>query len=554
MATEHVVPKVRQARYAAPRVTVTPVEAVISTEPIDKSGWAGHYQQIHLDTATGQLTFFESPQHLEPQNAVWTSASDVPAETWARWYPGRPFTRTGPHMWFNPVPRLLTWTIDSGVKELPYLGVPQANALLAELAPHAQRLLDMLFQAGADLDWSAAAARAGRDIHALCSRERRTTAAGAHADLVDYADIVATFPQVYQPELLAVDRSRLVSACESITRYLPGRQEITKVFGRPAHDGTCVLLDVLGARSWYLTARSTVPRPAPEPTAHRRDGIDTAGTAATRRALTALGLPENCLLVLIGISGSGKSTLARLFAGSVLNADRLREALTGDPLDQSVSTAAWELLYGRLDSMLRERRPVIVDAVNSEAWVRKKVIAAAQLHGIPAVALVVDATLKGALARNAERPAALRVRDQVVTAQHDELTRDLPGLLAEGFTAVHHTRDLPVMTAFLRRCAEREKAHPALHIERTFGPDLAPLFTRHDGQDDHGLRTGAFGIGGHELTIRWADQDDPDEVVHQLHIPCPDCGEPAWVNVHSATDLLDASNGTYPTQATCLCL
>ncbi|MFG2844224.1 AAA family ATPase [Kitasatospora sp. NPDC048296] len=551
MVTEHVVPEVRQARYAAPRVTVTPVNAVISTAPIDNSGWAGHYQQIHLDTATGQLSFFESPQHLEARNPAWTFANDVPAQTWARWYPGRPFTRTGPHMWFNPVPRLLTWTIDSGVRELPYLGVAQANALLAELAPYAQRLLDMLFQAGAELDWSAAAARAGRDIDALCSRERRATAAGAHADLVDYAEIVANFPQVYQPELLDVERSRLVTACESITRYLPLRQEITKVFGRLAHDGTCVLLDVLGVRSWYLTARSTAPRPAPEPAERPLDGID-VGTAATRRALTALGLPEDCLLVLIGISGSGKSTLARLFAGSVLNADRLREALTGDPLDQGASTAAWELLYGRLDSMLRERRPVIVDAVNSEAWVRKKLIAAAQLHGVPAVALVVDATLTGALARNAERPAALRVRDQVVTAQHDELTRDLPGLLAEGFATVHHTRDLPVMAAFLRRCADREKAHPALHIERTFGPDLAPLFTRHE--DDHGLRTGAFAIGGHELTIRWADQDDPDEVVHQMHIPCPDCGRPAWVNVHSATDLLDASSGTYPVQATCLCL
>ncbi|MDH6129410.1 ATP-binding protein [Kitasatospora sp. GP82] len=276
--------------------------------------------------------------------------------------------------------------------------------------------------------------------------------------------------------------------------------------------------------------------------------------AATRQVLAALGLPEICLVVLIGASGSGKSTLAGLFpAGSVLNADRLREALTGDPLDQSVSTTAWDLLHRRLDRMLSEHRSAVVDGVNSEAWARKKLIAAGHLHGMPVVALVVDATLEQALARNAARPAALRVRDQVVTAQHAELTRDLSGLLAEGFTAVHHSRDLPVMDVLLRACAEQEKTNPALHVERAFGRDLARLFTRRDGESNNGLGNGTFAIGGQELTIRWVEQDDPDQIVHQMKIACPDCGGPAWVGVYCATDLMDARAGSYPVQSTCLC-
>ncbi|MFD9685132.1 hypothetical protein ACFWXO_05150 [Kitasatospora sp. NPDC059088] len=258
MAIEIVVPQVQQALYAAPRVAVTPVAEVISSVSVRYPRFSvGHYQQILLDTRTGELRLFESPEHLEPWNPVWTSASDVPRETWLRWHPGTHFSHRGPHMWFQPVPELLTWVIDSGVKELSYLGVQDANRLLEELAPHAQALLDGLFQAGGELDWSAAAARAGRTIGRLCGRHRRAEPATADADLVDYADIVACFPQVYQPGVLGAGRNGLAYECEAITRFLGHNEhwhpEIKKVYGCPVDDGTYVYLEVLGVRSWYRT-------------------------------------------------------------------------------------------------------------------------------------------------------------------------------------------------------------------------------------------------------------------------------------------------------------
>ncbi|MGV9267394.1 AAA family ATPase [Kitasatospora sp. NPDC003701] len=274
-------------------------------------------------------------------------------------------------------------------------------------------------------------------------------------------------------------------------------------------------------------------------------------TEETRRTFAALGLPQDCLLVLLGISGAGKTTLAAsLFRpADVLSADRLRDVLTGDAGDQTVSGTAWKQLHSQLDSRLRHRVPTIVDAVNSEQWVRLNLLALARHRRTPVVALVVDADLETALARNAARER--RVPPDIITAQHEELTNGLPGLVAEGFTAVHRARDLPVLDVVLQRSAAWEDANPERHIERVFGRDLAQLFTRHDGKDESGYRTGAFAVGGHELLIRWTDEDDPGEVDHQVRIGCPICGGPAWVSVFSATDLRDAVLGSLPYAARC---
>ncbi|WP_331731407.1 AAA family ATPase [Kitasatospora sp. NBC_01300] len=271
---------------------------------------------------------------------------------------------------------------------------------------------------------------------------------------------------------------------------------------------------------------------------------------ATRRTLAALGLPQDCLLVLLGISGAGKTTLANtLFpAAAVLSADHLRDVLTGDPGNQDASRAAWAMLHSQLDHRLgtqvREGVPTVVDAVNAEAWVRRDLIAAGRSHGMPVVALVVDVDLDTALARNAARDR--RVPPDIIAAQHEELTKSLPGLPGEGFTAVRHARDLPVLDVILERSAAGEKTNPVAHIERAFGRDLARLFTRHDGEDEDGYLTGAFVVGGRELPVRWTDEDDPDDVCYRARITCPDCGGPAWMSAYSAKDLRDAVLGSPP--------
>lgn len=262
------VPQVEVATYRAPRVTINPVTEVIPSEPVHGSHAPGAYQHVLLDTATGELSFHESTEHREPWNPAWRAVNDVPRETWKRWHPGTLYLPgSGPHMWFEPVPALLCWTVDSGFTGHPYLDVEAANALLELVAPYAQQLLDGFFEAGGELDWSAASAHAGRQLCRLTSRHREAAPREVDGDLVDFAEIVARFPQVYRPEMLGLSLDKLAQECEYQTRYIGANehwhQEVKKVFGQPYRDGSGVGLQVLGVRSWYRTVlMDGDPRPA----------------------------------------------------------------------------------------------------------------------------------------------------------------------------------------------------------------------------------------------------------------------------------------------------
>lgn len=262
------VPQVEVARYQAPRVTVTPVRSVIPSDRVEGASPAGGYQYVLLHTITGELRFHESTQHREPWDPSWKAVNDVPKETWERWHPGTSFPAgPGPGMWFRPVPELLSWHVDSGFTGHPYLDVEAANTLLDLLAPYAQDLLDRLFESAGELDWSAASVHAGRQMGRLTSRYREAASPEVDSDLVDFAAIVARFPQVYRPELLRLGLDKLAEECEFQSRFIGmnerWHQEVKKVFGRPYHDGSGVSLQVLGVRSWYRTALlQGDPRPA----------------------------------------------------------------------------------------------------------------------------------------------------------------------------------------------------------------------------------------------------------------------------------------------------
>jgi hypothetical protein len=251
------VPGITVSRYAAPQVSITRVTRMISPEPAEGRHRPGHYQRFLLNTRTGELSFHESTEHLEPRDPSWTE-NGVPRQMWNRWHPGTLFLPYGgPHMWFEPVPELLSWVIDSGTPAFPYLDAGAANALLEELAWYAQALLNWLFDTAGELDWSADSVRAGRGITRLCSRDPMPR--GGNGDgLADYADIVCQLPQVYRPELLSLPPDKLTSECESITRFLGCSEhwhpEVREVFGGPYADGTGWRLDVLGVRAWYRTA------------------------------------------------------------------------------------------------------------------------------------------------------------------------------------------------------------------------------------------------------------------------------------------------------------
>jgi protein phosphatase len=156
-----------------------------------------------------------------------------------------------------------------------------------------------------------------------------------------------------------------------------------------------------------------------------------------------IGLPEPCLVVLIGAAGSGKSTLAaRLFsADAILSSDAFREVVAGDAADQRATRTAFAILHRQLERRLAARLTTVVDATSVTPFARRALLRRAAAHGVPAVAIVLDLPPAMVLARNAARIGRV-VPEGAVRAQLDDLARSVrPGILeAEGFAAVHHLR------------------------------------------------------------------------------------------------------------------
>ncbi|MFC9431481.1 hypothetical protein [Streptomyces sp. NPDC056987] len=375
------VPQIKVATYQAPQITVTPVTAVISTEHIEPGRTPGAYQHVLLDTTTGVLSFHEGTEHLERWDPSWTAINDVPRETWKRWHPGTLFTGGGgPHTWFEPVPELLCWVIDSGFTGHPYLDVEAANALLELVAPTAQELLDSFFEAGGELDWSAAAAHTARNICRLTSRYREAAPLDVDSELVDYAAIVQRFPAVYRPDLLRLTSDKLAEACEYQTRFLGNNEhwhpEIKKVFGAPHSDGSGVSLGVLGVRSWYRTARlEGDPRPPRDFSDWNAEHGSLAGSGITSdcpdTALDTWAERQDLLAAQQGLRLLGAKEAAHSHRANLREQDWDRLAVVGAEVARLETLRAERSLlvrraigWGRDDSAIASRARMSRQAVN----------------------------------------------------------------------------------------------------------------------------------------------------------------------------------------------
>ena len=145
-------------------------------------------------------------------------------------------------------------------------------------------------------------------------------------------------------------------------------------------------------------------------------------------------------MVLVGAAGAGKSTFARRWfdPAEILSSDGLRELISGDPADQSVSRAAFARLHRELGIRLRAGRLTVVDATNVGHAARRSLVARALWADRPAVAIVLDLPAEAVHARNRARTERV-VEPLVVDRQLAALRRTLGRgqLHDEGFSAVH---------------------------------------------------------------------------------------------------------------------
>ena len=154
--------------------------------------------------------------------------------------------------------------------------------------------------------------------------------------------------------------------------------------------------------------------------------------------MTALGIPETSLVVLVGVSGSGKSTFAakHFKPTEVISSDFCRGLVADDENDQAATKDAFEVLEFIVGKRLELGRLTVVDATNVQPGARKSLVALAKAHDVLPVAVVLDLPTVVSVARNTAR-ADRDFGAHVVKRQHDQLRRSLKGLKREGFRSVH---------------------------------------------------------------------------------------------------------------------
>ena len=160
--------------------------------------------------------------------------------------------------------------------------------------------------------------------------------------------------------------------------------------------------------------------------------------------MTALHIPDQALVVLVGVSGSGKSTFAATHfrPTQVLSSDFFRGLVGDDENDQSVTPEAFDALHHVAGLRLAGGRLTVVDATNVQPSARAALVKVAREHHVLPVAIVLDVPMALCVERTEVRSDRAFGRD-VIARQRSQLRKGMSGLRREGFRTIHtlHTQE-----------------------------------------------------------------------------------------------------------------
>jgi predicted kinase len=154
-----------------------------------------------------------------------------------------------------------------------------------------------------------------------------------------------------------------------------------------------------------------------------------------------LKIPNEGLIVLVGISGSGKSTWSttNFHLESIVSSDKLREELClrdypslptpGEywPVLQQYSREAFDLMFVRLEDLLTQHKIAIADATHLTQRYRKPLEKLAQKHGVPVTYVVFDVPIETCIDRDSMREHP--VGEDVIRNQNEKFKSSIKFLM-----------------------------------------------------------------------------------------------------------------------------
>ena len=154
--------------------------------------------------------------------------------------------------------------------------------------------------------------------------------------------------------------------------------------------------------------------------------------------MSAIKIPQLCLVTLVGVSGSGKSSFAaRHFAPTeVISSDFCRGLVSDDENDQGATNAAYDVLHFIAAKRLEAGRLTVIDATNVQPESRRSLLNLAKEHHVLSVAIVLDVPEKVCAARNESR-SDRQFGAHVLRNQSSQLRRSLRSLRREGYHRVY---------------------------------------------------------------------------------------------------------------------
>jgi predicted kinase len=134
------------------------------------------------------------------------------------------------------------------------------------------------------------------------------------------------------------------------------------------------------------------------------------------------------LVLLAGAPGAGKSTFARrnFPRDSIVNLDRLRGWVSGDPGNQEATPWAVQAMEAVVHGRLYFRLTTVLDATNADQGRREEWGRHAAGFGCDMAVVILDTPLEKCLAQNAKRRGTRRVPENVVRDMHVRIRTEMP--------------------------------------------------------------------------------------------------------------------------------